>query len=93
MDSWSFLTNHARVLLRIAREPGTRMRDIAGALRITERTAYSIVTDLPRTSSSRRTLSAGPEVCRRQARWPVAGGARPRGRPAPGPGRRPAGGG
>ncbi|MGO8956853.1 MAG: helix-turn-helix domain-containing protein [Streptosporangiaceae bacterium] len=46
MDRWSFLTNHARVLLRIAREPGTRLRDIAGALGITERTAYSIVTDL-----------------------------------------------
>ena len=46
MDSWSFLTNHARVLLRIAREPGSRLRDIAAAIGITERTAYSIVTDL-----------------------------------------------
>ena len=46
MDRWSFLTNHARVLLRIAREPGPRLRDIAGALGITERTAYSIVSDL-----------------------------------------------
>jgi hypothetical protein len=46
MGSWSFLTNHARVLLRIAREPGIRLRDIAAALDITERTAYSIVTDL-----------------------------------------------
>jgi hypothetical protein len=46
MDRWSFLTNHARVLLRIAGEPDTRLRDIAAALGITERTAYSIVTDL-----------------------------------------------
>ena len=46
MDRWSFLTNHARVLQRIAREPGPRLRDIAGALGITERTAYSIVSDL-----------------------------------------------
>ena len=46
MESWSFLTNHARVLLRIAQEPGTRLRDIAATLGITERTAYSIVTDL-----------------------------------------------
>jgi predicted DNA-binding transcriptional regulator YafY len=46
MGSWSFLTNHARVLLRIAREPGVRLRDIAADLGITERTAYSIVTDL-----------------------------------------------
>ncbi len=46
MDRWSFLTNHARVLLRIACEPGTRLRDNAAALGIAERTAYSIVTDL-----------------------------------------------
>ena len=46
MESWSFLTNHARVLLRIADDPGARLRDIAAALGITERRAYSIVTDL-----------------------------------------------
>jgi DNA-binding IclR family transcriptional regulator len=43
---WSFLTNHARVLLCIARDPGMRLRDIAAGLGITERTAYGIVTDL-----------------------------------------------
>jgi DNA-binding IclR family transcriptional regulator len=43
---WSFLTNHARVLVCIAHDPGMRLRDIAAALRITERTAYGIVTDL-----------------------------------------------
>ena len=46
MESWSFLTNHARVLLRIADDPDARLRDIAAALGITERSAYSIVTDL-----------------------------------------------
>jgi predicted transcriptional regulator len=46
MADWSFLTNHARVLLCIARDPGVRLRDIAARLGITERTAYSIVTDL-----------------------------------------------
>ena len=45
-ESWSFLTNHARVLLRIAQDPGTRLRDIAASLGITERSAYGIVTDL-----------------------------------------------
>ena len=44
--SWSFLTNHARVLLCIARDPGARLRDIAASLDITERSAYGIVTDL-----------------------------------------------
>ena len=46
MPSWGFLTNHARVLLCIAHDPGTRLRDIATALGITERSAHSIVTDL-----------------------------------------------
>ena len=44
--SWTFLTNHARVLLCIAHDPGVRLRDIAARLGITERTAYGIVTDL-----------------------------------------------
>jgi len=43
---WSFLTNHGRVLLCLARDPGTRLRDIASELDITERTAFGIVTDL-----------------------------------------------
>jgi hypothetical protein len=46
VESWGFLANHARVLLLIAGDPGARLRDIAAALGITERSAYSIVTDL-----------------------------------------------
>ncbi len=46
MADWSFLTNHARVLLCIAQDPGVRLRDIAASVGITERTAYGIVTDL-----------------------------------------------
>ena len=46
MANWSFLTNHARVLLSIAHDPGVRLRDIAASLGITERSAYGIVTDL-----------------------------------------------
>lgn len=46
MRQWSFLTNHARALLSIARDPGTRLRDLAAALDVTERTAYGIVVDL-----------------------------------------------
>ncbi len=45
---WSFLTNHARVLLCIAHDPGARLRDIAASLGITERSAHGIVTDLVR---------------------------------------------
>jgi DNA-binding IclR family transcriptional regulator len=46
MAAWSFLTNHARVLVCIAHDPGVRLRDIAATLGITERSAYGIVTDL-----------------------------------------------
>jgi hypothetical protein len=46
MDGWSFLTNHGRVLLCIAHDPGVRLRDIAATVGITERSAYGIVTDL-----------------------------------------------
>jgi hypothetical protein len=46
VTSWSFLTNHARVLLCIAHDPGARLRDIAADLGITERSAHGIVTDL-----------------------------------------------
>jgi DNA-binding IclR family transcriptional regulator len=44
--NWSFLTNHARALVCIAHDPGLRLRDIAAALDITERSAYAIMTDL-----------------------------------------------
>ena len=46
VDSWSFLTNHARVLLCIARDPGVRLRDLSAGLGITERSAHAIVADL-----------------------------------------------
>ncbi len=44
--SWTFLTNHARALLCISRDPGIRLREIAERLGITERSAYGIVIDL-----------------------------------------------
>jgi predicted ArsR family transcriptional regulator len=46
MGRWSFLTNHARVLLCIAQDPGVRLRDIAATVGVTERSAHDIVTDL-----------------------------------------------
>jgi hypothetical protein len=44
--SWTFLTNHAHVLLAIAAEPEIRIRDIAAEVGITERAAHRIVADL-----------------------------------------------
>jgi predicted transcriptional regulator len=46
VQNWTLLTNHAQVLLAIARDPGIRLRDIAATLGITERSAYTIVSDL-----------------------------------------------
>ena len=46
MASWGFLTNHARVLLCIAHDPGMRLRDVAARVDITERSAHAIITDL-----------------------------------------------
>jgi hypothetical protein len=44
--SWSFLTNHARVLICIAGDPGIRLREIGDAVGITERAAHRIVGEL-----------------------------------------------
>ena len=44
--SWSFLTNHAQVLLCIAHDPEIRLREIGEAVGITERAAHRIVTEL-----------------------------------------------
>lgn len=44
--SWTFLTNHAHVLLCIRRDSDARLRDIAMAVGITERAVQKIVTDL-----------------------------------------------
>jgi hypothetical protein len=46
VGEWSFFTNHARVLICIANDPGLRLRDLAAALGITERSAYGTVADL-----------------------------------------------
>jgi hypothetical protein len=44
--AWSFLTNHAQVLLCIVHDPGIRLREIGDAVGITERAAHRIVVEL-----------------------------------------------
>jgi hypothetical protein len=44
--TWTFLTGHGHVLVEIARDPEARIRDLADAAGITERTAQVIVADL-----------------------------------------------
>lgn len=43
---WRFVTNHAHVLEVIAQNPTARIRDVAAAVDITERTAADIINDL-----------------------------------------------
>lgn len=43
---WAFLTNHARVLVCIADDPGIRLRELGDRVGITERATHRIVTEL-----------------------------------------------
>ncbi|MEU2390318.1 helix-turn-helix domain-containing protein [Streptomyces sp. NPDC007369] len=67
---WTFLTNHARVLIAIARDPGVRLRDIAANCDLTERTVQAIVTDLEADGYLTRTRDG------RRNRYAIAPGAR-----------------
>jgi DNA-binding MarR family transcriptional regulator len=44
--AWTFLTNHAHVLLCIYRDSGIRLREVAQRVGITERMAQKIVAEL-----------------------------------------------
>ncbi len=43
---WTFLTNHAHILLLMSHDPDLRMRDLAERVGITERAVHRIVRDL-----------------------------------------------
>src|SRR3954451_3862478 len=44
--SWSFLTNHAQVLICLAEDPDIRLREVGDTVGITERAAHRIVGEL-----------------------------------------------
>jgi DNA-binding IclR family transcriptional regulator len=44
--TWTFLTNHAQVLLCLAEDPDVRLRDVARRVGITERAAQRILAEL-----------------------------------------------
>jgi DNA-binding IclR family transcriptional regulator len=44
--SWTFLTNHAQVLLCVAQTPDIRLRDVAERVGITERATQRILSEL-----------------------------------------------
>ena len=45
-SSWTFLSNHGHVLVFLTKNPNARVREIANAIGITERSAQSIIADL-----------------------------------------------
>ena len=46
MSDWKLLSNHGMALICLARDPGSRLRDVAERVGITERAAHRIVGDL-----------------------------------------------
>ena len=52
---WTFLTNHAMVLLCLAQDSSARLRDVADTVGITERAVQHIVSDLEAEGFLRRT--------------------------------------
>lgn len=77
---WTFLTNHAHVLIALTREPSARVRDIAELVGITERAVLQILSDLEgggvieREREGRRTIyRVNPDV---QLRHPLESGHR-----------------
>jgi uncharacterized membrane protein len=46
VPSWTFVTNHAHVLVCITGDPGIRLREIGERVGITERAAHRIVVEL-----------------------------------------------
>ncbi len=45
-SGWTFLSNHAHVLVELAQDPSLRLRDLADRVGITERAVAQIISDL-----------------------------------------------
>jgi hypothetical protein len=44
--AWTFFTHHGHVLISLSRDPTLRLRDIAGAVGVTERATATLVSEL-----------------------------------------------
>ncbi len=55
--SWTFLSNHAHVLVCLARDPDARLREVAERVGITERAVHRIITELEEGGVIRRSRS------------------------------------
>jgi DNA-binding MarR family transcriptional regulator len=45
-NTWTYLSNHAHVLVALAKDPSARIRDLAQVVGITERAVLQILSDL-----------------------------------------------
>jgi predicted DNA-binding transcriptional regulator YafY len=54
LRTWTFITNHAQILLAVARDPAATVAQLADAAEITERSAYRILADLQQAGYVRR---------------------------------------
>jgi predicted transcriptional regulator len=54
-SGWTYLTNHAHVLILLARNPSATMREVADAVGITERAVQRIVAELEGAGALERT--------------------------------------
>ena len=74
--TWGFLTNHAHVLVQIARDPRSTVREIAFANGITERAAHAVLQDLrqdgivtARREGRRNVYQINAETLMNRGRW------------------------
>lgn len=60
--SWTYLTNHAHVLILLARDPHATMRKVADTVGITERAVQRIVAELEEAGVLKRSRSGRRNV-------------------------------
>lgn len=69
--SWTFLTNHAHVLICLYEDPEMRLRDVAVAVGITERAVQKIVAELEDGGLLERERQGRRNVYRIHAKLPL----------------------
>jgi Mn-dependent DtxR family transcriptional regulator len=68
---WTFLTNHAHVLIVIAEDPNVRLRDLAARVGITERAVQKIIAELEQGGYLTHTRLGRRNVYRLRANLPL----------------------
>lgn len=62
MKGWAFITNHGLVLLYISKHNQSTIREIAGAVGVTERTVHRTLADLEKEGYLSREKAGGRNV-------------------------------